>query len=194
MKRLNNIHYCMKEILSNHIPGDFIETGVWRGGATILMKAILKAYGCEDRNVWVADSFEGVPPPNPEKYPDDAGIHLNQLSELAISLEKVQAHFKRYGLLDNKVIFLKGFFSNTLPTAPINQIALLRLDGDLYESTMDGLVNLYPKVAIGGYVIVDDFGAIPACAKAVRDYRQKHNITDPIIRIDWTGVFWQKTK
>jgi hypothetical protein len=194
MKRLDNIQYCVKRVLENNIPGDLIETGVWRGGATIFMRAILKAYGDQNRRVWVVDSFAGLPPPNPEKYPADKGFDLSHVTVLAVSLENVQSNFAKYGLLDSQVVFLKGLFSQTLPTAPIESIAVLRLDGDLYESTMDALENLYPKVSIGGYIIIDDYGAIVPCKQAVHDFRNAHNITDPLVSIDWTGVFWQKTK
>jgi O-methyltransferase len=131
VKRLNNIQFCMEDILKNNIEGDVIETGVWRGGATILMRAILKAYGVTDRLVWVADSFEGLPPPNPEKHPSDAGLFLNQYTFLAVSVEQVKKNFEKYGLLDQQVVFLKGFFEHTLSKAPINKLAILRLDGDL---------------------------------------------------------------
>lgn len=193
-KRMENIHYCVKDVLKNKIPGDLIETGVWRGGATILMRSILKVYGDKKRKVWVADSFEGLPPPNSEKYPADKNLDLNKYKELAVSLDQVKSNFAKYGLLDNQVVFLKGLFSETLPTAPIKSISVLRLDGDLYESTMDALVNLYPKLSIGGYVIIDDYGVISACAKAVEDYRRDLNIDDQIIWIDLDGVYWKKTK
>lgn len=132
-KRLDNIHECANDVIMNDIPGDFIETGVWRGGTTIFMRALLKAYGDTTRHVWVADSFEGLPPPNPLKYPEDQGLNLNEYKELAISLESVKNNFSKYNLLDDQVIFLKGFFSQTLPTAPIERISILRLDGDLYN-------------------------------------------------------------
>lgn len=193
LKRLNNIHYCLEQIIENNIPGDCIETGVWRGGATILMRAILKAHGIEDRRVWVADSFEGLPPPSP-LFPVDAGSNLHQIKVLAVSLEEVQANFAKYGLLDEKVIFVKGFFAQTLPTIPINEIALLRLDGDLYQSTMEALVYLYPKLSVGGYVIIDDYQIVPYCKRAVDDYRQMMGIKEPMIAIDSDGVFWQKTE
>ncbi len=175
----------------DHIPGDLIETGVWWGGATIFMRAILKAYGITDRTVWVADSFEGVPPPDAEKYPADAGWDLAQFDCLAVSLEDVRANFDRYGLLDQQVRFLKGWFRDTLPTAPIEQLAVLRLDGDLYESTMDALSNLYPKLSVGGYAIIDDY-MVSACAKAVQDYRRQHGINEKIEVIDTEGIFWRK--
>lgn len=192
LKRLDNIHFCLREIIENQIPGDCIETGVWRGGATIFMRAILKAYGDETRKIWVADSFEGLPPPNPSKYPADLNFNLYQYKELAVPLEQVRANFKKYDLLDDQVVFLKGLFKDTLPTAPIEKLALLRLDGDLYESTMDALIHLYPKLAIGGFVIIDDY-CIMACQIAVHDYRAIHGITDPIISIDSCGIYWKKT-
>lgn len=193
MKRLNNIQYCMEDVLKNGIPGDVIETGVWRGGATIFMRAILKAYGDTSRKVWVADSFQGLPPPDVDKYPADEGLNLHEIPYLAVSLEEVRENFNKYGLLDDQVVFLKGFFRDTLREAPIEKIALLRLDGDLYESTMEALENLYPKLSLNGYVIIDDYGPIAACAQAVKDYRSKMGIHDPIQRIDSMGVYWKKT-
>lgn len=193
-KRMDNIHFCAREVIKNEIPGDFVETGVWRGGATIFMRAILKAYGDKNRRVWVADSFAGLPPPNPKDYPEDNGYNLHVYNYLAISLDEVKSNFSKYGLLDRQVIFLKGLFSDTLPTAPIESISVLRLDGDLYESTMDALTNLYPKLSIGGYVIIDDYGVFIPCKKAVHDYRKTYNIKDPILPIDGVGVYWQKSK
>jgi O-methyltransferase len=193
-KRLDNLQVLSEDVIARGIPGDFIETGAWRGGATIFMRAILKAYGVTDRVVWVADSFEGLPPPDPEKYPADAGSTLHKYAELVAPLSEVQRNFRRYDLLDDQVQFLKGWFKDTLPVAPIEKLAILRLDGDLYESTMDALVSLYPKLSTGGYLIVDDYGAVKGCKVAIHDYREKHGITEPIETIDWGGVYWQKTK
>lgn len=194
-KRLDNIHYCLKEILENQIPGDCIETGVWRGGATILMRAILKAYGDNERLVYVADSFEGFQPSKGDKYPADATVDLTYFNaQLAVSLDQVKRNFMKYGLLDKQVVFIKGYFCDTLPDAPIEKLSLLRLDGDLYESTIDALENLYPKLSIGGYIIIDDFGALTQCARAVLDYRKKYNICEPMESIDWSAVFWKKTR
>ncbi len=190
--RLRNIHFCLKKIIKDKVPGDCVEAGVWRGGATILMRAILKAHGETQRKVWAIDSFDGFPNPNPEKYPADAGSSYNQYRELIASLDQVQKNFSRYGLLDKQVYFLKGFFSDTLPYAPIGPIALLRLDCDLYQSTMEALDYLYPKLSAGGYIIVDDFGTSKACAQAVLDYRKAHQISEPICTIDSDGIYWRK--
>lgn len=191
-KRMDNIQYCVERILAEKVPGDLIETGVWRGGATIFMRGLLAAYEVKDRTVWVADSFEGVPPPT---YPQDKGVHLEKsvLPVLAVSMEKVERLFDRYNLLDEQVRFLKGWFRDTLPNAPIKKLSLLRLDGDLYESTMDALTALYDKVSAGGYIIVDDYNDIPGCKAAVDEFRQKRQIEDELDEIDFSGVFWRKT-
>jgi hypothetical protein len=192
VKRLRNIQKLVEDVIANDVPGDLLEAGAWRGGATIFMRALLEAHDVRDRTVWVADSFEGLPPANPEVYPADEGMKLNEIPALAISIEEVRSNFERYGLLDDQVKFLKGWFKDTFPGAPIEQLAVLRLDGDLYESTMDSLVPLYPKVVSGGYVIVDDYQIIPSCKKAVDDYRAEHGISAPIVEVDWNAVYWQK--
>ncbi len=190
LKRLDNIQFCVEDVLNKGVPGDLIETGVWRGGAVIFMRAILKAYDVRDRCVWAADSFAGFPRGNPEKYVADVGVQ----GHLAISIDEVKSHFTNYGLLDDQVKFLKGFFSDTLPTAPIKSLSVIRLDGDMYSSTMDALTNLYPKLSVGGYLIVDDYNEVPGAHDAVNDYRKEHNISDPIQVIDYTGVYWQRSK
>lgn len=195
LHRLNNLQFCVEDVLQNNIPGDLIETGVWRGGASIFMRAILKAYDNTDKKVFVADSFEGMPIPNPTLYPADQNLEFwENYTILAVSLPQVQENFARYDLLDDQVVFLKGWFKDSLPHAPIEKLAVMRLDGDFYESTMDALINLYPKLSIGGYVIIDDY-CIPCCAKAVHDFRKKFNITDTLFgTIDGVGAFWKRTK
>ncbi|MEZ0275720.1 MAG: TylF/MycF/NovP-related O-methyltransferase, partial [Roseimicrobium sp.] len=190
--RMRHLRACAETALLENVPGDFIETGVWRGGACIMLRAVLHAHGDATRQVWVADSFEGLPRPNEAMYPADRGDTLYAEKELAIPLELVQENFAQYGLLDGQVKFLKGWFSQTLPTAEVKQLAVMRLDGDMYESTMDALTHLYPKLSRGGFCIIDDYGAIPACRQAVRDYREAHGIEEPIAMIDWAGGFWRK--
>jgi hypothetical protein len=193
LRRLNNLQLCITEAVRRGVPGDLIETGVWRGGATIFMRAVLKALGDEERIVWVADSFAGMPVANPESYPYDREMAYQRgLTQLIVSLEEVQANFARYGLLDDRVQFLKGWFKDTLPEAPIERLAVMRLDGDLYESTIDALRNLYPKLSVGGYVIVDDYKLFTACQAAVDDFRRDHGINDTIHDIDWSGVYWRR--
>jgi hypothetical protein len=192
-KRLDNLHRCIERVLAANVPGDLVETGVWRGGATILMRGVLKAYGIRDRAVWVADSFRGVPAPNPKTYPHDRGMQFHRVPLLAVPLKEVRANFSRYGLLDDQVRFLAGWFKDTLPRAPIRRIAVLRLDGDLYESTIQALQHLYRRVSVGGFIIVDDYG-IACCRRAVTDYRAAHRITERIRPIDGMGVYWRKAR
>ena len=192
LKRLNNLEASIIDVLQHRVPGDLIETGVWRGGTSIFMRAVLKAYGDTHRTIWLADSFQGFPRPNPAKYPADAGGGWWKNAALAIPLEEVKANFHKYGLLDDQVRFLVGWFRDTLPTAPIEKLAVLRLDGDMYESTIDALIHLYPKLSRGGYAIIDDY-AIPACQAAVEDYRAKQQINEPIIPIDHFAKYWQRT-
>ena len=190
-RRMTNLREITEFVLQNNIPGDLIETGVWRGGACILMRAVLAAYGDKERSVWVADSFCGLPAPNPD-VAADAGDQHYTFTELFVSSDQVRANFAKYGLLDNQVKFLEGWFADTLRAAPVEQLAVLRLDGDMYESTMDALSALYDKVAHGGFVIVDDFGAVAGCQKAILEFRTARNITETLYDIDGYGAFWRK--
>jgi hypothetical protein len=192
-KRLDNIQLLLDEIVRDKVPGDLIETGVWRGGATIFMRGYLAAHGIKDRKVWVADSFAGLPVPS---APQDRGYDFSAavFPILAIPQRAVAELFRRYDLLDDRVRFLEGWFKDTLPAAPIEQLALLRIDGDLYESTRDALTHLYHRLAPAGFVIVDDYHDFEPCRKAVEEFRAKVGDQAPLHRIDWTGVYWRKGK
>lgn len=190
--RLRQIRGAVETVVRDRVPGDLIEAGVWRGGAAITMRAVLEAYGAEDRRVWVADSFRGLPPPNAERYPHDAGLDLTRFPILAVPAETVRANFRAFGLLDERVRFVEGWFSQTLRGVDAERFAVIRLDGDLYESTVDVLEALYPKLSPGGFLIVDDYGAVAACAAAVHDYRERNGVREPIVPIDWTGAYWRK--
>lgn len=191
-ERLRNVRELMSHVIGDQIPGDFVETGVWRGGACIYMRAVMKALAVTDRTIWVADSFEGLPPPDLERYPSqDLGDKHHTFKELSVTLDVVQENFRKYDLLDHQVKFLKGWFKDTLPSAPIERIAILRLDGDMYASTMDALIALGHKVSPGGFIIVDDFGAVEGCRNAVSDYRVAKGIDSPIYDIDGIGAFWR---
>jgi O-methyltransferase len=193
LARMDNIRDCIEAVIRDDVPGDLIETGVWRGGATIFMRGVLKAYGDTNRTVWAADSFQGLPAPDPARYPADAGDTFHEKGGLAVGVEQVKHNFERYGLLDDQVKFLVGWFKDTLPTAPIDELAVMRLDGDLYESTWQAIEALYPKLAPGGYCIVDDYGDLVAqCQRAIHDYRDAHGITGEIVDIDGFGAFWRK--
>jgi O-methyltransferase len=190
-RRMDNIRQCAETILADNIPGDFIETGIWRGGACIFMRGILKARGIIDRIVWAADSFEGLPRPNPAIAADAGDQHHLSNQILGVSLETVQDNFRKFDLLDEHVRFLKGWFKDTLHAAPIARLAILRLDGDMYESTMDSLKALYHKVSPGGFVIVDDYGSTPNCRAAISEFRKERGIRAEMHKIDECGIYWR---
>jgi O-methyltransferase len=191
LERLRNVRRCVETALADGVPGDLIEAGAWRGGVGILMRAVLEAHGDEDRQVFVADSFRGLPAPNRERYPAEREIRPDLLRALAVPLEEARENFRRYGLLDRRVHFVEGWFHDSLPPLRGNAWAVVRLDGDLYESTIDSLTHLYDDLSSGGFLIVDDFALSP-CREAVEDFRRDRDIDEPIEEIDWTGVFWRK--
>ena len=193
LKRMENIEHCVQSVLDDDVPGDLIEAGVWRGGACIFMKANLLSRGDTTRTVFVADSFQGLPPPDATLYPADTGDDLHTRSGLSVGAEVVRHNFERYGVLDERVKFLVGWFKDTLPTAPIDKLSVMRLDGDMYESTWQAIEALYPKLSPGGYCIVDDFGSHQSQAgQAIIDYRNKYGIDDEIVDIDGFGAYWRR--
>lgn len=188
--RLENVLTSVCTVIEEGIDGDLVEAGVWRGGVTVLMRGILQAYGITDRNVWVVDSFAGLPAPDPERFPADTA-DWSEVADLAVGVDAVQANFCRYDLLDDQVRFVEGYFEDTLPTVPIDDIAVLRLDADLYQSTYEALRFLEPRVRSQGFVIIDDYLGWHQCRRAVTDYREQQGITAEIEIIDWTGAFWR---
>jgi O-methyltransferase len=193
--RMDVVRLAVETVIREKIPGDLIETGVWRGGACIYMRAILKAYEDTARTVYVCDSFEGLPPKTLEQ--DSRDIHALMLNTLlAISLDEVMMNFNSFGMLDDQVVFVRGWFKDTLPIlAPtVEAFAMIRLDGDMYESTMDALNALYPKLSPGGFCIIDDYRSVRGCTTAVDEYRTKHEIKSPIIEGDSANpsIYWRK--
>jgi hypothetical protein len=201
LARLDNLQDCIEDVVQRGVPGDLVETGVWRGGAVIFMRAVLRVMDVADRLVWAADSFEGLPEPDAEKYPLEhkaykSAAMTKYYRHLAASLDDVRANFAAYDMLDDQVKFLKGWFKDTLPAAPIGAISVLRLDGDYYESTRDALAALYDKVSTGGYIIIDDYGedTWTYCRQAVDEFREARGITDPLIFVDKPCRYWRKTQ
>ncbi len=190
-KRMKNIRACVETALADNVPGDLIETGVWRGGCCIFMRGILAVHGVKDRRVFVADSFQGLPPPDAANYPKDSGDTFFVHDYLSVSRKDVERNFAKYGLLDAQVVFLEGWFKDTLPRAPIDKLAVMRLDGDMYGSTIEALEALYPKLSPGGFCIIDDY-ALEGCRAAVHDYRAAHHVTEPIQDIDNDARFWRR--
>jgi len=192
--RLDNIEYCAEQVFADGIEGDFLEAGVCQGGAAIFSRALQLAFGEGSRKTWVADSFEGLPPSSHDRDVE-LKIDWTEASQpwLAIDEATVRDNFKRYGLLDENVRFLPGFFADTLPQADVGKLAILRLDADMYQSTLDILENLYTNVEPGGFIIVDDY-ILPTCRKAIDSFRAENNIHEPLQTIDWSSVYWRKAR
>lgn len=191
-KRLQNVRLLVESVIGEGVPGDFVETGVWRGGACIMARAVLQAYGVTDRSIIACDSFEGLPEPNAAAFPADEGSTFHTYDDLAVSLEQVKANFAKFDLLDDQVVFLKGWFRDTMPLVPSTQVAVLRLDGDMYESTIDPLRSLYDRIPAGGYVIVDDYHVVEASRIALHDFLSARGETPALQEIDGVGVYFRK--
>ena len=181
-KLLDEFQGLIQAVVSSETRGEIVETGVWKGGACIWAAAVLQSLG-SDKRVYVCDSFEGLPPVS---HPKET-ISFDDSESLRIPLEEVEANFKRFGLLD-RAVFVKGWFKDTMPSLNI-PVAILRLDGDMYESTDDVLRYMYDRVTPGGYVIVDDY-QLPSCRQAVDELRSRKRLRGKLpVR---AGAWWQK--
>ena len=191
--RLRDLRACVEQVLRDGVPGDLIETGVWRGGTALYMRAVLAAHADTERRVWLADSFAGLPVPDDQHPHDGAMAPMIPPSNvfLGVPREEVEALFRRHGLLDDRVRFVEGWFADTLAALSAETWSVIRLDGDLYSSTMEALDALYPRLSPGGFCVIDDYG-LDCCRAAVADFRERHAITEPIVEIDWTGARWRK--
>jgi len=194
-KRLDNVHALLKDVIENKVIGDYIETGVWRGGSSVLAKAVLEVLDPNSNRVlYVCDSFAGLPPGEKKLSKRDAGWDNTPYLEVASDI--VANNFIKYGLLDSNVIFAKGFFNETMPplAEKIKSLSIMRLDGDIYESTVDVLYHLYDKLSIGGYVIMDDWFDYFPSKTACEDFFAVHGIKPEIIPIDKFAAYWKKTE
>jgi O-methyltransferase len=189
LMRMNQLHESLDTIRIENIAGDIVETGIWRGGAVIFAASYLRIYGMEDRKVFGCDSFEGLPVPDP-RFPVDSNDLHSTIDFLRVSLPEVQRNLEKYLLDIDKVNLVKGWFDQTLPTLPVTEISILRLDGDMYSSTMDALNALYEKVSTGGIVIIDDY-CLQGAKRAIHDF---FGDDLPVIHdIDGSGAFFRKS-
>jgi hypothetical protein len=193
LRRLDDLQRCVESVVADGVPGDLIEAGVWRGGASILMRATLDTLGADDRTVWVADSFQGFPQPESASEDHELELHMSAIDYLAPPLDEVRGYFARFGCADG-VEFAPGFFEETMATLRGRQWSVIRLDADSYKATRLALQALYTGLAVGGYLIVDDYYHlhIDVCRRAVDDFRREHGIAEPLERIDSTGARWRR--
>jgi Macrocin-O-methyltransferase (TylF) len=181
--RLRGLHDGVKYVVENHLPGDLVECGCARGGSAALMALSLRQLG-DGRNLWLFDTFEGLPAPTPDD-PDYEIADLFTGSCLG-PVDEVSEFFQEQGVAHG-VEFVKGLFQDTIPRSPIEQIALLHIDGDWYESVKVCLDGLYDRVVAGGIIQFDDYGYWKGARKAVDEFMAKREIKVPLERLDYSG-------
>ena len=188
LERLSQLQQAIMDLEARGVPGDIVEAGVWRGGASIFLTETLNIAGDTSRLVFVADSFEGLPPPDP-RFPVDEGDSHHQIDYLRVSRAEVEENFRKFRVDLWRVNFVEGWFEDTLHGIPTKKIALLRLDGDMYSSTIQALDALYDRVVRGGYIVVDDYNLIGA-HQAVHDFLDSRGKSAELINIDGSGAYW----
>lgn len=222
--RLASVAAMISQIKLKGLKGGYLEAGVWKGGVTVLAAAALQVHALGERAVYLCDSFEGLPAPRNGSARPDEGYYSRGAykKKLSIGEEKAMASFARFGVPTDSVVTVKGFFVQSLPAlreqllARKERLAILRLDGDMYDSTVDTLYNLYDLLEVGGFAVVDDFGwyhganmrlrgpaskgkskSLYGCKDAVMDFRALHGIEDDehaMHNIDGTGAWWVKAR
>ena len=189
---LNNIRECCEDVILNSVPGDFLEAGVWQGGASIFAAGVFKAHSQNDRRVLVLDSFQGMPKANFACSKET--VDYSDLTGLAVSLNEVMENFSRFGVLEFAQ-FIPGWLKDTLPGLECPEIAVLRLDNDYYESTKLCIDHLYDAVSVGGWIIVDDYDCVPGCNTAIDEFLSSRRLSPAMSRVNIrtkTGVYWRK--
>ena len=184
--QLDLVEQSVLEVERRGVPGDFIEAGIWRGGVVILLRALIQAYGIAGRKVFGADSFEGIPK-NVRALNDPVDLWSDRW---VAPLEEVRRNIERFGLLDDLIAFIPGYFSDTLKSLARERFALIRLDSDSYDSVETSLDYLYPLVSRGGIVIIDDWH-LPGCRMAVLNYREQYRIADEVVEHE-ANAYWIK--
>lgn len=190
-ERMKNIDYVIQESVRLGVDGDFVECGVWRGGASMYARAVLNAFGETERLVYLFDSFNGLP----QNTSDNDGDFWSKMSYISVPLDEVQRHFDVSGLNGKNVIMIPGYFRYSLPAWCLRTdrtVAILRMDGDMFESTMDILFNLWDLVSRGGYIIVDDYHSVPAAKNALNKFFDLQGIKPELMPIDQDGIYFIK--
>lgn len=193
--------YALKQsidyIVENNIPGDIVECGVWRGGNVMAAAYLLDKYSDTSRSIYLYDTFEGMSEPTEKDTTFSGESAKNLLTQSQkednnsvwcyASLEDVQQNMKSTSYPYEKFHFIKGKVEDTIPHKVPQQISLLRLDTDWYESTKHELVHLFPLLVKGGVIIIDDYGHWEGARLATDEYFREKNISILLNRIDYTG-------
>ncbi len=195
-ERVSALCEAVKYISRNNIPGSFVECGVWRGGSTMAAAITFQQVG-EVRDLYLFDTFEGMSAPGEHDVAADGSHAADLLAQASredprsiwcvSSLNEVKSNVMSTGYPDNRVHYRPGKVEDTVPDGAPDQIALLRLDTDWYESTRHEMEHLFPRVVSGGVLIVDDYGHWAGARRAVDEYIQAHGVRILLNRIDYTG-------
>jgi O-methyltransferase len=200
--RLQALVDAVRYVVSRDIPGAFAECGVWRGGSVLAMVLTLQDVGSADRHIWLYDTFEGMTEPTEQDVSAYEPPALGTWQEAQGSGERAWAAFfdpsdvgeaavsdrvLATGYPSELVHIVKGGVEDTIPGQTPDQIALLRLDTDWYESTRHELVHLYPRIATNGVLIIDDYGHWEGARRAVDEYFEAHPPTPLLQRTDYSG-------
>jgi O-methyltransferase len=194
MERMHAVYLATKFVVANEIPGDLVECGVWRGGSCMMMASTLLSLGVKDRRIVLFDTFEGMTAPTDrdrDRIGTDAKAKWVETNEgrnwCAASLEDVKENLSSTGYPESRLEYVKGRVEDTLPNAPVDKIALLRLDTDWYESTRAELIHLYPRLVQHGVVLFDDYGHWEGSREAVDEYLAEKKIHLLLQRTDHAG-------
>ncbi len=184
--RIYKLYDIVSDLEKRKVPGAFVECGVWKGGCAAVMAAASQKYQ-PARQMWLFDSFEGLPKPKPED--GEKAMKEYETNPSPATIEEVRALFDSLQLSWEPMHAVKGWFQDTLPqnASQIGPIALLRLDGDWYESTKQCLESLYDQVIPGGCVIIDDYGSWPGCKQAVDEFLASRSLKPALERIGTSG-------
>lgn len=188
-ERVTTLADAVEYVVRANVPGDFVECGVWRGGSTMAVALTLLRIGAADRRLWLYDTFGKMPAPG-EHDRDHAGREVKgheatMLGDTGLSLADVQAAMRSTGYPEDRINYVPGLIEETIPARVPEQIALLRLDTDWYESTKHELIHLYPRLASGGVLIIDDYGHYAGARQAVDEYFAERPVL--LVRVDYTG-------
>lgn len=200
-KRLANVYDLATRAEEEHIAGAFVECGVWKGGCIGLMASVSRDFG-SNRKIVLFDSFEGLPEPT-DRDGEDAHSYaggrtlgkMESIGRCVGPLDTVkELFFERLGIDQSNVEFRQGWFNDTVPGsgASIGSIAILRLDGDWYESTKVCLEGLYEQVVPGGFVILDDYRFWDGCRRAVDEFLARGNVRVNLRHIDFASSYFRK--
>ena len=192
-QNLRLLYDLVSEIIERQMPGDIVECGVWNGGSAAMMGVASMEDPLEKktRNIWLFDSFEGLPPPGDRDGDMERQSYFPGWNKGNIKL--VQEVFGKFSYPSENLKIVPGWFDETIVREPIERIVILHIDADWYQSVRTVLELLYSRVVPGGYVVLDDYGLWPGCERAVLDYFAEHEISAAIVRtVGKQGAYFQK--